>query len=335
MDLNPVASLTRPFAPVYHPDVAVPKVTIVTPAFNECENLPLLHSRLTDVLHASDLDGAWLIVDDHSTDETPAIVRRLCEKDPRVRAVRLSRNFGSHAAIACGLDHADGHAVIVMAADFQDPPEVIPELVRAWKAGAQVVWAVREGREGETAATIGFARLYYWLMRRTSALREMPATGADFFLVDRVVVDAVRRFRERHVSILALIFWMGFRQASISYVKQPRAHGRSGWTFSKKLELVVDSLTSFTFFPIRLMSCAGFVVACLGFVYAAIIVVNALAGRLIQGWSSLMVVMLILGGLQMLMLGVLGEYLWRALDEGRRRPQYLVEAVFGRRDSRE
>jgi glycosyltransferase involved in cell wall biosynthesis len=308
------------------------RLTVVTPAFNEAENLPLLHSRIMEVLAAADLQGEWLIVDDHSTDDTPEAVRRLCEKDPRVRAVRLSRNFGSHAAIACGLDHADGDAVVVMAADFQDPPEAIPELVREWRAGAQVVWAVRAGREGETTATVGFARLYYWLMRRTSALREMPATGADFLLLDRAVVEAVRRFRERHVSILALIFWMGFRQASIRYVKQPRARGRSGWTISKKLKLVVDSLTAFTFFPIRLMSYTGFVVAAAGFVYAAILVMNALAGRLVQGWSWLMVVILILGGFQMLMLGVLGEYLWRALDEGRRRPQYLVEATFGRGD---
>jgi dolichol-phosphate mannosyltransferase len=304
-------------------------LTIVTPAFNEGENLPLLYPRIVDVLEKLGLRGEWIIVDDHSRDSTPQVTRALAARDARVRGLRLSRNFGSHAAIACGLDHAVGDAVVVMAADGQDPPEYIPDLVREWERGAQVVWAVREAREGERRSTVGSARLYYWLMRRTGALREMPATGADFLLLDGIAVDAVRRFHERHVSLLALILWMGFRQASIGYVKEARAQGRSGWTTSKRIKLFLDSVTGFTFFPIRLMSYIGFAVASLGFLYAAIVVVNALSGRLIQGWSSLMVVTLILGGLQMLMLGVLGEYLWRSLDEGRRRPRYLVESTVG------
>jgi dolichol-phosphate mannosyltransferase len=163
-------------------------------------------------------------------------------------------------------------------------------------------------------------------MRQVVGLKEMPATGADFFLIDRHVVDAVLQFNENNVNLMTLITWMGFRQTSIAYDKQARLHGRSGWDLEKKLKLVVDSVTSFTYLPIRLMSYLGFVVAFAGFVYAGFVIANALAGRPTEGWSSLMVVVLVVGGFQMLMLGVLGEYLWRALDESRRRPRYIIEA---------
>ncbi|HLB45533.1 MAG TPA: glycosyltransferase, partial [Anaerolineales bacterium] len=243
----------------------------------------------------------------------------------RVSAVRFSRNFGSHAAIACGLHRAHGACAAVLAADLQDPPEVVLRLLEEWRAGAHVVWAVRAGRRGERASTLLFARLYYALMRNMVGIREMPAEGADFFLLDRRVVDALGAFPESNASLLALITWMGYRQASVEYVKQARLYGRSKWNLEKKLKLAIDSITSFSYLPIRLMSYVGFLAAVLGFAYAAVVIVNVIAGRPIEGWSSLMVVVLMMSGVQMLMLGVLGEYLWRALDESRRRPPYLVE----------
>jgi dolichol-phosphate mannosyltransferase len=215
-----------------------------------------------------------------------------------------------------------------LAADLQDPPETLPALLDRWRAGAQVVWAVRARREGETSGTVGFSRLYYFIMRRVVGIKEMPATGADFFLLDRKVLDAFHKFRESNVSIPALLTWMGFRQTTIAYDKQARLHGKSGWSMAKKLKMVVDSVTSFSFLPIRLMSIVGFIMAIVGFLYAGLVVVNALSGRPPAGWASLMVVVLVVGGIQMLMMGVLGEYLWRTLDETRRRPQYLIEAKF-------
>jgi dolichol-phosphate mannosyltransferase len=306
-----------------------PFLTIVTPAYNEAENLPTLYQRLQSVLGSIDIDWEWIVVDDHSTDGTFEVLTHLAEQDVRLRSFRFSRNFGSHTAITCGLNYARGDCAIIMAADLQDPPEEIPHLLAEWQRGAQVVWAVRARREGEGATYLGFARLYYFLMRRTGALRDLPATGADFFLIDWRVIDAFNQFHESHVSILALITWMGFCQAFVSYNKQPRLYGRSGWNLEKKLKLVVDSITSFTYFPIRLMSYVGFITALLGFLYAGFVVFNALRGHPPQGWSSLIVVVLVLGGIQMVMLGVLGEYLWRALDEARRRPRYIVEAVLG------
>ena len=300
-------------------------LSIVTPAYNESKNLPLLYERLASVLNSLEIDWEWIVVDDHSADATFVTVAELAQRDPRVRAVRFARNFGSHTAITCGLHMARGDCAAIMAADLQDPPETLPELLGAWQGGAQVVWAVRGKREGETLSTRGFARLYYWLMRRLIGIREMPATGADFFLVDRRVLDAFRQFGEANVSILALITWMGFRQSAITYEKQARVHGESGWTLRKKLKLVVDSVTSFSYQPIRLMSYAGFVVALAGFLYAIVVVINSVRGNPVQGWSSLMVVLLVVGGMQMVMMGVLGEYIWRSLDESRRRPRYLIE----------
>ena len=305
-------------------------VSVVTPAYNEAQNLPLLYGRLQAVLDGLDLDWEWVVVDDHSRDATFDVLSEFARHDGRVRAVRLARNSGSHTAITCGFHHARGDCAVLMAADLQDPPEVLPKLTAPWLEGAQVVWAVRNRREGESAGTLGFARLYYWLMRRIVGISEMPATGADFLLMDRRVLDAFRQFGESNASVLALVTWMGFRQVAIKYEKQARVHGRSGWSFAKKIKLVVDSVTSFTYLPIRSMAAAGFVTSLIGFLYAGLVLLNRLGGRPVEGWSSLMVVVLVVGGIQMLMMGVLGEYLWRALDESRRRPRYLVEAVTSR-----
>ena len=310
----------------FHPNRRV-YLSVVTPAYNEALNLPLLYDRISAVLTPMDLDWEWIIVDDHSADDTFAVITGIAMRDTHVRAIRFARNFGSHKAILCGLDHAQGDCTIVLAADLQDPPETIPTLLEKWREGAHVVWAARAGRDGEKATTVGLARLYYLLMRHVVGMKEMPSMGADFFLIDRRVADALRRFNESNTSILALITWMGFSQTTVTYDKQARAHGRSGWSMEKKLKLAVDSITSFTYLPIRLISYAGMIVALLGFLYAAVVMANALIGRPVHGWASLMVVLLVIGGIQMLMMGVLGEYLWRALDEARQRPRYLIEAT--------
>jgi polyisoprenyl-phosphate glycosyltransferase len=304
-----------------------PCVSIVTPAYNEAENLPVLFERLSEVMKSLRLDWEWIVVDDHSLDGTFQALAELSQVHPQVRGIRFARNFGSHKAIACGLACAKGDCVVFMAADLQDPPEVLPDLLEQWKAGHQVVWAVRARREGEKASTVAFSRLFHWIMRRLVGLKEMPPTGADFCLMDRRVVNAFDQFSETNASIVALITWMGFRQKAIFYVKKARLHGRSGWNLEKKLKLAVDSITSFTYLPIRLMSYVGFFVAVTGFVYAAVVFYSGLRGRPPAGWASLTVVVLVIGGIQMLMMGVLGEYLWRALDESRRRPRYLVEAT--------
>lgn len=305
------------------------RISVVTPTFNEGSNLPAMHQRLDATLEQAGSSWEWLIVDDASTDDTYAVAAGIAAKDPHVRVIRLSRNFGSHIALICGLDHARGDCAVGMAADLQDPPEAIPALLAQWSSGSQVVWAVRDQREGEARGVIAFSRLYYWLIRKVAGLKDTPITGADFVLLDRRVIDAVRRFPEHNASFFALVTWMGFRQTSIRYDKRARQQGRSGWTLRKKVKLVVDSLTSFSYLPIRWMSCIGLAVSALGLLYALVVVLNAFFGKPVEGWTSIMVAVLFLGGGQMFMLGVLGEYIWRGLDESRRRPRYLIESTAG------
>ena len=308
-------------------------LSIITPAYNEERNLPLLHEQIMACLDSSRVHWEWIVVDDHSRDRTFAIVSELASKDNRVSGVRLSRNSGSHTAILSGLERASGDCVVVMAADLQDPPDVVNQMISYWEQGNQVVWAVRERREGIGVFSRLTSRMYYWLMRNIVGIKTMAPTGADFFLLDRVVVEALKQIRESNLSVFAMISWVGFRHANLSYAKQARQHGVSGWSFRKKMKLVVDSFISFSHKPILWMSAFGFVVALLGFAYAFLVVINRMYGVAVEGWSSLMVVVLILCGSQMFMLGIIGEYLWRTLEEARRRPRYFVEDEVNRPDA--
>lgn len=300
-------------------------LSVITPAYNEAENLPIFYKRLRSVLDPLQLEWEWIVVDDHSKDETFQVASELAADDSRIRVFRFSRNFGSHMALRCGFDHSRGACVAGLAADLQDPPEVIPALLEKWTSGNQVVWAARGQRPGESQGTVFFSHLYYFIMRRLVGFKEMSAKGADFFLLDRRVVQALRMFPERNNSLFALVTWMGFRQEMIVIDKQERLHGSSGWSLEKKLKVAIDALISFSYQPIRIMSLVGFILAILAFVYLAVVVINGLRGISPQGWASLMVAVLFVGGLQIMMMGVLGEYIWRSLDEARNRPSYIIE----------
>jgi len=306
------------------------KLSLVIAAFNEEENLPVLHQRLCALDWKSlGLEIEFVFVDDHSRDRTPQVLRELAAKDARVKWLRFSRNFGSHKAFTAGLEHATGDAAVILAADLQDPPETVPQLVEKWRAGAKVVWAVRGEREGESALNKFFAGIYYELMRRY-AVAELPKTGADFLLVDRLVMEALRNAPERNTSLLVLIQWMGFEQASITYTKAVRRAGVSKWNFSKRLRLALDSFVSFSYVPIRLMSLTGMVFALLGFLYALFLVVRRVFYQEApEGWTATICIILVVSGVQLLMIGMLGEYLWRTLEESRGRPRYIVESSHG------
>jgi len=304
--------------------VAWPLVSVVTPAFCEQDNLPVLYKKLCTVLDKLEIRWEWVIVDDHSSDSTFAIAGKLAKADPRVKAIRLARNAGSHVAVMCGIEHASGECSVVLAADLQDPPELIEKLIEKWHHGAQIVWAVRRSQGPRKVGQKIGARVYYGVLGRMAGFSDMPE-GGDFLLIDRVAIDGLTRFQERNVSIFALIHWMGFRQDRVEYDKNPRAHGSSGWTLGKKIKLFVDTVVSFSHGPIRFMSFFGVIVAMLGFLYACVVVFEVLSGETVLGWSSLIVAILIIGGVQISMLGVLGEYLWRTTDESRMRPRYLIE----------
>jgi polyisoprenyl-phosphate glycosyltransferase len=298
-------------------------ISIITPAFNESPNLGPLHQRIVTAMETQRVDWEWVIVDDHSRDDTFAIVERLAAVDARVRGIRLGRNSGSHVAISCALHYVRGDAAVLLAADLQDPPELVPRMAERWRAGAQVVWAVRRERPGETYHR-RFAALYYWIMRRLVGMDDMPVTGADVFLVDRVVIDALCRAKERNTSVFALVSWFGFRQDHVEYDKRPRALGRSGWTLAKKAKLVVDSITAFSDFPIRWIFYAGGMM----FVAAAAAGVTGLALLPALGAAALLLVSVMLGltAVQLCALAVVGLYVWRAMDAARGRPAYVVES---------
>lgn len=303
-----------------------PLLSVVVPAFDEEANLPVLYDRLAGVLDQAEIAWELIIVDDHSADRTFEIACNLSRRDRRVRTCRLARNCGSHVAILCGMTKTTGETAAIMAADLQDPPEVLLALVDRWRSGAQVVWAVRGQRLGISWHERFTSQLFHSLMSRLLRRPDLPAEGADFFLIDRTVVTALNQVGEANSNVYALVQWMGFRQDSLVYDKQPRLHGNSGWTLRKKIKLLIDSVTSFSYAPIRAMSWTGVCIALLGFLYAIWVIINWLIGNPSEGWSSLTIIVLVVGGIQMCMLGVLGEYIWRTLDEARRRPLYLIEA---------
>lgn len=309
-----MAGLENPFRPM---------LTVVTPAYCEAKSLPRLYERLRLALEGE--DWQWIVVDDHSQDDTFKTMRDLAAKDGRVRALRLSRNSGSHIALICGIQHAEGDCVVCLSADGQDPPELIPDMLARWRQGSQVVFAARAAREHDPVATRLTARLYYAIMRRVIGMTEMPERGFDFFLLDRAVVEALGRVRERNINLLAVITWMGFRTSVLEYDRQAREEGSSKWTLAKKLKLAIDSMVSFSYLPIRMMGLIGLVTAAAGLIYVGVIIANAFLSRPAEGWSEMMAAILVLGGLQMIMLSVLGEYLWRTLDEARGRPRFLIE----------
>ena len=305
-------------------------LSIITPAFNEEDNLPVLFQRLSQVLDPLHLLWEWIIVDDHSDDNTFSCITKISSLKKHIKGIRFSKNSGSHTALACGLHQASGNCAVVIAADLQDPPELIPDFIQQWKKGAHIIWGTRRMRPGDPIQTIGFSRIYFYLMRRFVGLQDMPPTGSDFFLLDRQVVKAFCQFAETNVSTMGLLTWLGFEQSFLPYDKNERLHGTSGWNFEKKIKIIVDSITAFTYKPIRIMSYMGFCTALSGFCCACIVFFKALfIGTPVLGYPSLMVAILVIGGMQMLMLGLLGEYLWRALDEARRRPRYIMEAMIG------
>lgn len=311
-------------------------ISLVIPAYDEETSIPLLRTALQSLFDAHlELAFEVIFVDDCSSDGTGDLIKAWSREDPRVRYLRLSRNSGSHTALYAGLVECTGDAAAFLAADLQDPPEIIIKLVEHFEGGSDVVWAVRAKREGESIATLAFSNIYHFVMKRF-ALPNMPQSGADFLLMGRKVIDAYLTIPEKNSDFHNMVLWMGFRQSFIPYVKAARARGKSKWTLSAKLKHFVDSIISFSFAPIRIMSVVGATFAFAGFAYAATVVVGRLLGFVISGvgFAATMTVLLVGLGFIMLMLGVMGEYIWRILDEARRRPRFLVDERYPREPPR-
>jgi len=306
------------------------KLSVVVPVYFNQETLEALHAQLQELTThlPDDVVLEFVFVDDGSADDSRAILRAMAARDKRVRLVFLSRNFGSFTAILAGLNYASGDCTAIISADLQDPPGMIPQMYGRWLAGDKTVMAVRAKREDSWGARL-FSSMAYSLLRRM-ALPTMPKGGFDFVLIDRQVKGVLIRTGERNTSLMGLIVWAGFRQSQIPYTRRERAGGKSRWNFGKKLKYLIDSLLAFSYVPIRLMSAVGIIIGSAGFLYALVLIVMRLFQTFdVPGWTALMVVTLVLFGFLFLSLGIIGEYLWRTLDESRSRPVFIVEETVG------
>lgn len=305
-------------------------ISVVVPCYDEEPVLPLTHRRLTDVLEGlSEFDFEIIYADDGSRDATPHILRGLQAADYHVRVIRLSRNFGHQFAVSAGLDHAAGDVVVVIDADLQDPPEVIPEMVERWRSGCDVVYGVRTGRAGETAFKRWSARSFYRLVDRLSQIK-IPRDAGDFRLLDRRVVDVLLAMPERDRFLRGMVSWAGFRQEPVTYARAARIAGHSKYPLIKMLRFATDGVLSFSLAPLRLAIWIGFTAiaaAFAGIVYA--LVIRLYTNDWVRGWASIFTAMLFLGGVQLITLGIVGEYIGRIYAEVKRRPLYLVSERLG------
>ena len=299
-------------------------ISIVVPAYNESEGLKDFHARLSAAMTPL---GAWevIYVNDGSTDATLHVVEELRAGDPHVGFVNLSRNFGKEIATTAGLDHARGDAVVVIDADLQDPPELIPDLVSAWRAGTDMVYAQRRARAGESWLKRITADLFYRLMGRVGRV-ELPRNVGDFRLMSRRVVDALCQLREQHRFMKGLFAWVGFPSVAVPYDRAPRAAGRTKWNYWSLWNLAIEGVTSFTVMPLKFATYVGLIIAVVAFIWALRILIGTLLfGSAVAGYPSLAIIMLFLGGVNLMTLGVIGEYLGRTFNETKSRPLYFVE----------
>ncbi|TDH61340.1 glycosyltransferase [Dankookia rubra] len=316
---------------------AAPSLSVVVPAYNEAEVIEEFQRRLGAVMDGIGLSWEVVYVDDGSSDGTPALLAALQATRPEVAVVALSRNFGKEAALTAGLDHASAReAIIVIDADLQDPPEVIPELVAAWREGFDVAYAQRRSRAGETWTKKATASAFYRLMGRIGGPVRLPADTGDFRLMSRRAVDALLQLRERHRFMKGLFAWVGFPSRAVPYDRAPRAAGTTKWNYGRLWTLSLEGITSFTTVPLRVATWLGLGTAAAALFYGGWVVVKALLfGDPVPGYPSLMTVVLLLGGVQLITLGVIGEYLGRIFNETKGRPLYVVgrHVPSGRRGS--
>jgi glycosyltransferase involved in cell wall biosynthesis len=305
-------------------DVQEPLISVVAPVFNEIESLEAFYQRVCQVMQSSGESWELVLVDDGSHDGSTELIRRLATEDPHVRPVIFARNFGHQIAVTAGLDYSRGQAVVIIDADLQDPPEVILELLGKWREGYQVVYAVRAEREGETLFKKATAALFYRLIYRITDVK-IPLDTGDFRLLDRKVVDVMRQMRERHRFLRGMSAWVGFKQIGVPYRRAARFAGVTKYPFRKMLRLALNAITGFSYFPLQLATYLGFISAGLSILAIPVVAVLRLAGsRAFFGQATTLIAVLFLGGVQLISLGILGEYVGRVYDEVKGRPLYVT-----------
>lgn len=305
------------------------KASIVVPVYYNAPSLPLLHQRFAEIANqVTGCDFEFIFVDDGSGDNSFDVLKELSTQDARVKVIRLVRNFGSNAAILAGLAHASGDCVAMITADLQDPPELIPSMIEKWQAGFKVVLAERTERQDPWMTRLT-GDLFNGLYRKF-VFPNFPPKGFDFFLADQQVIRTLVQHAGTNLYLFGLLLWTGYKPAILTYTRAERKFGKSRWTFGKKLKYFFDAFVGFSYLPLRLASLVGTLIAVLGFLYATFIIFARMVwGFPVEGWTSMMVVLLLVSGVQMMMLGLLGEYVWRTLDEARGRPIYLIGEMVG------
>ena len=301
-------------------------VTILVPAYNEQEVLHLLYERLVKLMDSNlKYNFEILLVNDGSKDDTFKIMQELREKDKRFCYLNLSRNYGKETAMIAGLDYCKGDCVVIIDADLQDPPELIPEMLKYWEEGYDDVYAKRKSREGETWLKKFTSKMYYKVLQSFTRIQIQKDTG-DFRLLDRRCVEALKSIRESQRYTKGLFSWIGYNKKEILYDRDPRAAGQTKWNYAKLIDLSIDGITSFTTAPLRWSAIFGVLVSIIGFIYMLYIIIKTIVtGIDVPGYASLMVVILFLGGIQLVFLGIIGEYLGRAFNEGKHRPLYFID----------
>ena len=301
------------------------RVSVVVPAYNEEEVLPEFHRRMAEVADGIDARVEMVFVNDGSTDRTLEVLNALRARDPRVAIVDLSRNFGKEIAMTAGLDHARGDAVVVIDADLQDPPELIPQMIEHWREGYDVVYAKRTSRAGESALKKATAHAFYRVIGSLSRVK-IPEDTGDFRLLSRRAVDALGRLREQHRFMKGLFAWIGYPQKPLPYERHARHEGQTKWNFRSLWTFALEGITSFTILPLKVATYVGLITALGAFGFGMFMIVDTLIyGNPVAGYPSLMTVVLFLGGIQLMAIGVIGEYLGRMFDETKNRPLYLVQ----------
>ena len=298
--------------------------SIVAPIFNERENLPELHRRVSEVMDSTNEPWELILVDDGSTDGSTEIIRELANEDKRIRPIIFARNFGHQIAITAGWDYARGDAVVIIDADLQDPPELILEMAKKWKEGNEVVFAVRTEREGESWFKLWTASLFYRMIYRITDVK-IPLDAGDFRLMDRKVVNVLKQMRERHRFPRGMSAWVGFKQVGIDYKRAARVAGETKYPFRKMFRLAINAVTSFSYFPLQVATFFGFASAGIAIIAILPVIYLRITGsQAFLGQATTLIAVLFLGGVQLISLGILGEYIGRLYDEAKGRPLYIV-----------
>lgn len=306
-------------------ETTTPIFTIIAPVFNELENLPLLYERVRAVMDSTGEPWELILVDDGSTDGSTDLIRKLASQDNRIRPVIFARNFGHQIAVTAGWDYSRGQAVTIIDADLQDPPEVILDLINKWREGYEVVYAVRTEREGESWFKLFTASLFYRLIYRITDV-DIPLDAGDFRLLDRKVVNVLNQMRERHRFPRGMSAWVGFRQVGVPYRRAARIAGETKYPFRKMFRLAINAITGFSYFPLQMATFIGFISAGISILAIPIVVGLRLWGSQtpLAGQATTLIAVLFLGGVQLISLGILGEYIGRLYDEAKGRPLYIV-----------